>query len=148
MLIFWNMAGVPLSYCHCTIYLANHAPSTYAWPKPVLVVLFASYLFMYWIWDTTNSQKNHFRQMERGRYSQRKSFPQLPWQTIHNPKKIQTETGDSILVDGWCTWHNRFPSSLPSSEHDLTSGRCLRSQDPLHVRPLLCPDLGAGHRLR
>ncbi|KAH0139376.1 Delta(24(24(1)))-sterol reductase like protein, partial [Aureobasidium melanogenum] len=26
MLIFWNMAGVPLSYCHCTIFLANHDP--------------------------------------------------------------------------------------------------------------------------
>ncbi|KAI9819822.1 MAG: C-24(28) sterol reductase [Thelocarpon impressellum] len=101
MLIFWNLAGVPLSYCHCTIYLANHAPSTYRWPRAFLVALYAAYLFIYWVWDTTNSQKNRFRQMERGSFSSRKAFPQLPWQTVENPKTIKTQTGDSILVDGW-----------------------------------------------
>ncbi|KAF4943248.1 hypothetical protein F66182_18783, partial [Fusarium sp. NRRL 66182] len=33
MLIFWNLAGVPLSYCHCTIYLAYHHPDTYRWNR-------------------------------------------------------------------------------------------------------------------
>src|SRR3954471_8389852 len=61
MLIFWNLAGVPLSYCHCTIYLANHDPATYAWPRWVMALLFTSYLFVYWVWDTCNSQKNMFR---------------------------------------------------------------------------------------
>jgi delta24(24(1))-sterol reductase len=101
MLIFWNLAGVPLSYCHCTIYLANHAPSTYNWGPYVMVPLFVSYLFMYWIWDTTNSQKNRFRAQERGTLVERKTFPQLPWQTVKNPRTIKTKTGDSILVDGW-----------------------------------------------
>ena len=101
MLIFWNMAGVPLSYCHCTIYLANHDPSVYRWNPFVLGALYASYLFVYWVWDTTNSQKNRFRQQERGGYVARKAFPQLPWQTVENPKTIKTESGDSILVDGW-----------------------------------------------
>lgn len=101
MLIFWNLAGVPLSYCHCTIYLANHAPSVYHMPRPLLVLLYISYLFMYWIWDTTNSQKNRFRAEERGTLITRKTFPQLPWQTVKNPKKIETKTGDAILVDGW-----------------------------------------------
>src|SRR5438876_11665101 len=80
MLIFWNLAGVPLSYCHCTIYLANHSPSIYKWHWPSLTLLYVSYLFVYWIWDTTNSQKNRFRQQERGALLQRKTFPQLPWQ--------------------------------------------------------------------
>lgn len=102
MLIFWNLAGVPLSYCHCTIYLANHAPSVYHWNRFALVAFYVSYLFMYWIWDTTNSQKNRFRQQERGTLMERKTFPQLPWQTVKNPKTIKTTTGDSILVDGWC----------------------------------------------
>lgn len=102
MLIFWNMAGVPLSYCHCTIFLANHAPSVYHWNGYVLVALYVSYLFVYWVWDTTNSQKNRFRQQERGGNVARKTFPQLPWQTVENPKIIKTESGDSILVDGWC----------------------------------------------
>ncbi|TVY40798.1 Delta(24(24(1)))-sterol reductase, partial [Lachnellula subtilissima] len=101
MLIFWNLAGVPLSYCHCTLYLANHAPSTYHWSPYVMAPLFISYLFMYWIWDTTNSQKNRFRAQERGTLVERKTFPQLPWQTVKNPRTIKTKTGDSILVDGW-----------------------------------------------
>jgi delta24(24(1))-sterol reductase len=101
MLIFWNMAGVPLSYCHCSIYLALHDPATYNWNRWALGALFLSYLFVYWVWDSCNSQKNRFRCMERGTMIKRNTFPQLPWQTIHNPRKIPTSTGDSILVDGW-----------------------------------------------
>ena len=108
MLIFWNLAGVPLSYCHCTIYLANHDPSTYHWNRYFLAVLYVAYLFVYWVWDTTNSQKNRFRQQERGTRVFRKSFPQLPWQTVENPKTITTTAGSKILVDGWC----KYPSIL------------------------------------
>lgn len=101
MLIFWNLAGVPLSYCHCTIYLANHPPSTYAWSRPALALLFAAYLGVYWVWDTCNSQKNMFRARERGVPLERRTFPQLPWKEVRNPTVIQTSTGDSILCDGW-----------------------------------------------
>ena len=101
MLIFWNFAGVPLSYCHSTIYLANHAPSIYHWNRVALGSLYISYLFVYWIWDTANGQKNRFRQQERGTHVDRKAFPQLPWQTVKNPKTIPTRTGDSLLADGW-----------------------------------------------
>ena len=107
MLIFWNLAGVPLSYCHCSIYLANHLESISDWGMlapyryPLLVLLFTSYLFMYWIWDTTNSQKNRFRAASRGTPVTRKTFPQLPWQTVENPRTIKTTAGDEILADGW-----------------------------------------------
>ncbi|GFF22759.1 delta(24(24(1)))-sterol reductase [Aspergillus udagawae] len=101
MLIFWNLAGVPLSYCHCTIYLASHDPATYRWNRVFLVFLYAAYLFVYWVWDTTNSQKNRFRQQERGTMVSRKTFPQLPWQTLKNPKTITAADGSKILVDGW-----------------------------------------------
>ncbi|XHG06446.1 Delta(24(24(1)))-sterol reductase erg4B [Aspergillus wentii] len=101
MLIFWNLAGVPLSYCHCTIYLASHDPSEYHWNRYFLVFMYASYLFVYWVWDTTNSQKNRFRQQERGTMVSRKTFPQLPWQTLQNPKTLTAEDGSKILVDGW-----------------------------------------------
>jgi delta24(24(1))-sterol reductase len=101
MLIFWNLAGVPLSYCHCTIYLANHDPATYHHNKYVMAALFVGYLFVYWVWDTTNSQKNRFRSSERGTLVDRHAFPQLPWQTVKNPRHIKTKTGDSILADGW-----------------------------------------------
>lgn len=101
LLIFWNMAGVPMSYCHCTLYLANHDPSTYAWNKYALTAFFVTYLFVYWVWDTANGQKNSFRMMERGTFVKRKTFPQLPWQEVYNPRAIETETGDRILADGW-----------------------------------------------
>jgi delta24(24(1))-sterol reductase len=101
MLIFWNLAGVPLSYCHCTIYLANHDPSEYHWNRFFLVFLYAAYLFVYWVWDTTNSQKNRFRQQERGTMVTRNTFPQLPWQTVKNPNTLTAADGSKILVDGW-----------------------------------------------
>lgn len=112
MLIFWNLAGVPLSYCHCTIYLANHHPSVYAHSKPVLAAFYISYLFVYWVWDTSNSQKNMFRAEEKGTMQDRRTFPQLPWKAIKNPRKIETDAGDSLLVDGWCTC---FITSIPDS---------------------------------
>ncbi|KAG9238818.1 delta(24(24(1)))-sterol reductase [Amylocarpus encephaloides] len=101
MLTFWNMAGVPMSYCHGILYLANHEPSTYSWNKYALAAFFSSYLFVYWVWDTANSQKNSFRMMERGTFVKRQTFPQLPWQELDNPKTIVSDDGDTILVDGW-----------------------------------------------
>ncbi|PKS07792.1 hypothetical protein jhhlp_006400 [Lomentospora prolificans] len=101
MLIFWNLAGVPLSYCHCTIYLANHDPSEYRWNRFALAALYVAYIFWYWVWDSCNSQKNRFRAMERGKVVWRNTFPQVPWQTVHNPKTLTTPSGDTILVDGW-----------------------------------------------
>ncbi|KAI7335292.1 hypothetical protein KC315_g3308, partial [Hortaea werneckii] len=38
---------------------------------------------------------------ERGYQQHRKTFPQLPWKEVKNPQKLTTESGDSILVDGW-----------------------------------------------
>ena len=108
MLIFWNMAGVPLTYCHCTLFLANHAPSVYAWNKYVMIFWYIAYLFVYWIWDTANGQKNRYRQQEMGSDLQRDAFPQLPWRIIHNPKVIHTEDGRTILADGWC----KFPLTV------------------------------------
>ncbi|KAL6872582.1 ergosterol biosynthesis ERG4/ERG24 family domain-containing protein [Trichoderma longibrachiatum] len=100
MLIFWNLAGVPLSYCHCTLYLANHDPATYRWNRWALAAMYVCYLFWYWVWDSCNSQKNRFRAMEKGNLIPRKTFPQVPWQTLKNPKTIQSPQG-TILVDGW-----------------------------------------------
>ncbi|KAI1824305.1 Delta(24(24(1)))-sterol reductase [Xylaria intraflava] len=101
MLIFWNMAGVPLSYCHCTLYLASHDPSEYAWNKLALTALFIAYIGVYVVWDQCNAQKNAFRAKERGTLLKRKTFPTLPWTYLDNPKTIDTDTGDKLLVDGW-----------------------------------------------
>lgn len=34
----------------------------------------------------------------------RKTFPQLPGGTVENPKFIQTQHGNKLLVDGWWAW--------------------------------------------
>ena len=105
MLIFWNCAGVPLTYCHATIYMSNLAPSTYRWPRAFLIFLFVSYLFAYWIWDTCGSQKNGFRAQQRGHDTiSRKTFPQLPFRSAgDNPRTIPVDpaVGDDLLADGW-----------------------------------------------
>ncbi|RII23128.1 hypothetical protein CUC08_Gglean011950 [Alternaria sp. MG1] len=101
MLIFWNMAGVPLSYCHCTLYIANHHPSEYGMPTWFTALLTVTYLYVYYIWDTTNSQKNQFRQEERGVVDERTTFPYFKYGRIANPKTIQTSHGNKILADGW-----------------------------------------------
>ncbi|KAI1867778.1 uncharacterized protein JN550_006919 [Neoarthrinium moseri] len=101
MLTFWNMAGVPFSYCHCALYLANHDPEEYRWSYLPLAALAIGYLFFYWVWDTSNGQKNGFRQMERGQLLERNTFPRLPWLVLRDPKTISTSTGDRLLVDGW-----------------------------------------------
>ena len=106
MLTFWNLAGVPLSYCHCTIYLANHPPSEYQMNRYALGALYIAYLFVYWVWDTANGQKNRYRHEESSGYSPRKAFPQLPWGGLKNPKTIKSENGGTILVDGWCKLRN------------------------------------------
>ena len=113
MLIFWNLAGVPLSYCHCSIYIANHDPEEFRWPRALLVFYYFLYLFVYWVWDTANGQKNSFRQDERGGGLKRKTFPQLPWQKLENPETIETEAGTALLVDGWCMFSS-FTIFIPS----------------------------------
>lgn len=101
ILTFWNMAGVPFTYCHCALYLANHDPSEYRWSRPAMLAFTVVYMFMYWMWDSSNGQKNSFRQQERGQLIKRKAFPHMPWTVIENPRVIETRAGDRIMVDGW-----------------------------------------------
>lgn len=72
-----------------------------------------AYLFVYWVWDTCNSQKNFFRAQERGVSVDRKSLPQLPWKFVKNPEVIRTKTGDSILCSGWCKLFSFLEFSVP-----------------------------------
>jgi Delta24(24(1))-sterol reductase len=100
MLIFWNMAGVPFTYGHATLFLANHPPSAYRWPIAYNLAVYVLLLGSYYIWDTTNSQKNRFRQQMNGTPILRKTFPQLPWQTVKNPQILHTKAGP-LMADGW-----------------------------------------------
>jgi len=101
MLCFWNLAGVPVMYTYNSVYLLAHPErdisTTYA------VVLFTLYLAAYYVWDTSNSQKNHFRSYLQGTYKPRPwyVFPQLPWKVVHSPDHIVTKAGTPLLTDGW-----------------------------------------------
>jgi delta24(24(1))-sterol reductase len=103
MLIFWNFAGVPFSYCYSTLYLLNRSITN----EPVqhstfyMTTLFVTLLAAYYVWDTANSQKNRFRMQQRGTYVERNTFPQLRWGTIKNPTFVQTKHGNKLLTGGW-----------------------------------------------
>ena len=101
--IFWNFAGVQFSYCYPTLYLLNQSLAN----EPIkhstfyTITLFVTLLAAYYVWDTANSQKNRFRMMQQGTYIDRKTFPQLPWGTLHNPTYITTKHGSKLLTGGW-----------------------------------------------
>ncbi|KJE89756.1 hypothetical protein CAOG_01185 [Capsaspora owczarzaki ATCC 30864] len=98
MLSFWNFAGVPFLYCLQSVYLVTHDPE---YSVATVVALAVILLAAYYIWDTAQSQKNHFRLEREGTVVKRWTFPNLPWRTLTNPKVIETASGSPLLVDGW-----------------------------------------------
>lgn len=113
MIIFWTMAGVPFSYAHSILYVAKHDPNEYQWPLWFIVLLIVPYLGVYYTWDTCNSQKNQFRQEERGVVEERTTFPYFKYGKIHHPKTIETLYGKKLLCDGWCKYSPNFDSVCP-----------------------------------
>lgn len=142
MLAFWNMAGVPFTYCHCSLFLANHAPKEFQWSASINVALFTLLLAAYYVFDTCNSQKNRFRAQMNGHFEIRRAFPQLPWGTIQNPDYIKCANGGTLLTSGWCESFLLFAFVF---DNGLTGTRSLRSENALYSRLFPVPVMGSRH---
>lgn len=61
--------------------------------------------YMFLICSSTRSGipriASRIRSEWRGTFVKRKTFPQLPWQEVDDPKTIVSNNGDTILADGW-----------------------------------------------
>ena len=150
MLIFWNLAGVPLSYCHCALYLANHLDTVTEWKypaarTPLLVLLFTTYLFVYWVWDLAGSQKRELSSFSINlglsevliRY---RSLPRTTTQRAHHPQDFPSTS----------LRHSQEPSiphhTFWRHDHHLRC-LCLGTKDSLYLRCLLCSHLGIDLRV-
>lgn len=129
MLIFWNMAGVPFTYIHCTLFLAKHSPLEYQWSTAYQASLFVTLVTAYYIWDTANSQKNNFRAQMSGSFTDHKRFPALPWRYIKNPSYIKCKNGGTLLTSGWCMFYWPY---MMCGRDILTICRSLGTKDPLY----------------
>ncbi|CAO1613069.1 unnamed protein product [Parajaminaea phylloscopi] len=101
MVIFWNFAGVPFTYCYSIVYMAAHPPHYYRFSTPTYVFLYSLLIFAHYVFDSSMAQKSRFRMQRQGNLKVRWSFPQWPWSTLENPRYLQTEHGNALLIDGW-----------------------------------------------
>jgi delta24(24(1))-sterol reductase len=106
MLIFWNLVGVPYVYSFNSYYLLVNGPVEHS---PVYTfALFALLFGAYYVWDTSQAQRNSFRMKELGTYVRRRTVPQLPWGTLRNPRFLRTANGGTLLVDGWWAYARKI----------------------------------------
>jgi delta24(24(1))-sterol reductase len=106
MLIFWNLVGVPVVYSFNSYFLLVNGPLEHS--PAYMFALFALLFGAYYVWDTSQAQRNSFRMKELGTYVRRRTFPQLPWGTLRNPRYLRTANGGTLLVDGWWAYARKI----------------------------------------
>jgi delta24(24(1))-sterol reductase len=98
MLIYWNLAGVPFVYCFHSYYILYNDPQM---PAILFYLLLVILVCAYYIWDTSQSQKNRFKMQQKKTLVKRYTFPQFSAGTLKDPLFLTSEKGDVLLVDGW-----------------------------------------------
>ncbi|KAG5469341.1 hypothetical protein LSCM1_02556 [Leishmania martiniquensis] len=102
MLAYWNTCGVPFLYCMQAMYIQTVLKEK-EHPRWILGLMVCILLAAYYLWDTINSQKNHFRMHRSGvpmEIIRSNAFPQMPWCYIENPRTLKSATGE-LFVDGF-----------------------------------------------
>jgi len=91
---------VPFVYSLQSVYILKYTKET-TFSNLYYFILFSSLFIAYYIWDTSQSQRNRFRMKLNNTYIPRNTFPQLPWGTLSQPKFLNTAAGSKLLIDGW-----------------------------------------------
>ncbi|KAG9048018.1 C-24(28) sterol reductase [Tulasnella sp. UAMH 9824] len=123
MLIFWNFAGVPFTYCYPTLYMVRRHPDTYAFPLWGKILLYTTLMVSHYIFDTSMAQKSHFKMQLQGIHHERWAFPQWPGRHVHNPTYVQTAHGNRLLTSGWWAYA-RKPNYAADWIQSFTWGVC------------------------
>jgi len=126
-----SLAAYQLIYITDSIvYMATHEPSRYRFSTTTYIALYVALLTAYYIFDTSMAQKSRFRMLMQGTYQERWTFPQLPWGTLKDPKYIQTEHGNRLLVSGWWAYA-RKPNYSADLVMSLTWGLVIGAASPI-----------------
>lgn len=119
MLCFWNFAGVPFLYCAQAVYIHTVKPAV-GWGViiPLTVVLMVTYYF----WDTSQSQKNHFRLESECRRAgwAAVSLQASGWATMRPPPRSPRTAGAGTVIE-----RVTFPmlpyATIPNAKHIRTA---------------------------
>ncbi|EEQ98066.1 conserved hypothetical protein [Perkinsus marinus ATCC 50983] len=97
MLIYWNLCGVPFVYCFSSWFIwKNPQYALQPWQTGALLgLLFCSY----YIFDTANAQKSHFRNPNLP--TRTAAIPQFEYGHLDHPRILKTHCGTDLLMDGW-----------------------------------------------
>ncbi|KAK2055101.1 ergosterol biosynthesis ERG4/ERG24 family protein [Colletotrichum caudatum] len=125
LLTFWNVAGVPFTYCHCALYLANQRSLRI--PLESLCHGRTDSCIHLLLGCGTAPTARRTRSVTRrgASWSSATRFPKCPWQAIESPKVIETDAGDRIMVDGWFAIVRKpdhVPDMFSSSPWGLVAG--------------------------
>ncbi|TFK39809.1 ergosterol biosynthesis ERG4/ERG24 [Crucibulum laeve] len=130
LVIFWNLSGVPFSYVYSVVYMSTHDPETYRFSTLGYITIYTTILTAYYIWDTAMAQKSHFKMQTQGITKFRKTFPQLPWNTVENPTYIQTAHGNRLLTSGFWAY-SRKPNYVADWIMSFTWGAIVGTVSPI-----------------